>query len=119
MAKRLILRLRHMKDRIAAITALLSGRTFDEVAADGDARAALERHLEVLSEASRHLPEAWKAEHREIPWRNIADLGNVIRHAYDEVDLGILWDISQKRLPELARVIDFLLSRNVTDGDSP
>lgn len=50
-------------------------------------------------------------------WRNIADLGNVIRHAYDEVDLGILWDVSEKRLPELERTIDFLLNRNATDGD--
>jgi len=118
MAKLPVLRLRHIKDRIVAINALLSGKSFDQVAADGDARAALERHLEVLSEASRHLPEAWKTEHKDIPWRNIADLGNVIRHAYDEVDLGILWDISEKRLPELDRAIDVLLNRNAADGDA-
>ena len=96
----------------------MSGRTFEQIAADGDLRAALERHLEVLSEASRHLPEAWKAEHNSIPWRNIADLGNVIRHAYDEVDLGILWDISEKYLPELRRAVDAMLEKHTTDGDA-
>jgi uncharacterized protein with HEPN domain len=118
MADRPVLRLRHIKDRIVAIKALLSGKTFEQVAADSDSRAALERHLEIISEASRHLPEAWKAGHKQIPWRNIADLGNVIRHAYDEVDLGILWDISEKGLPELERAVDALLKRHTTDGDA-
>jgi uncharacterized protein with HEPN domain len=118
MAKRPVLRLRHIKDRIVAIKALLSGKTFDQVAVDGDARAALERHLEVVSEASRHIPEAWKAEYEDIPWRNIADLGNIIRHAYDEVDLGILWDISEKHLSELEYAVDALLKGHAIDGDA-
>lgn len=118
MAKRPVLRLRHIKHRIVAIKALLSGKTFDQVAVDGDARAALEGHLEVVSEASRHIPEASKAEYEDIPRRNIADLGNIIRHACDEVDLGILWDISEKHLSELEYAVDALLKGHAIDGDA-
>jgi uncharacterized protein with HEPN domain len=44
--------------------------------------------------------------------------GKVIRHAYDEVDPGILLDISERHLAELERTIDFLLDRHATDGDA-
>ena len=48
----------------------------------------------------------------------IADLGNIIRHAYDEVDLGILWDISEKHLSELEYAVDALLKGHAIDGDA-
>jgi uncharacterized protein with HEPN domain len=38
------------------------------------------RCLEIISEASRRLPESLKARHPEIPWKQIAGAGNVYRH---------------------------------------
>lgn len=35
------------------------------------------------------------------PWRQIRDLGNVIRHAYDNLDAEIVWSIVVERLPVL------------------
>jgi uncharacterized protein with HEPN domain len=45
--------------------------------------AAMERYLERLSEASRHVPQELKEKHPEVDWRGVADIGNVLRHAYD------------------------------------
>jgi len=56
-------------------------------------RAAFERFLEIISQASRHVPDELKADAPDIPWRRIADIGNHIRHAYNKVDAGILWNI--------------------------
>ena len=117
MADRPVMRLGHIKERIVLIRGLVSGRKFAEVAEDPAARAALERFLEVISEASRHLPDAWKSEHPAIPWRRVHDLGNVIRHAYDQVDLGILWDITEKDLAELELAVDAMLKAHAPDGD--
>lgn len=55
--------------------------------------AAFERFLEILSEASRHIPETLKAKTPEVPWRRVGDIGNHLRHAYHRVDAGVLWDI--------------------------
>ncbi len=55
----------------------------DDYAAEPDLAAAVERYLERLSEASRHVPDALKEKHPNIDWRGVADLGNVLRHAYD------------------------------------
>lgn len=44
---------------------------------------AVTRCLEVISEATRRLPDDLKARHSHLPWRDIADAGNVYRHEYD------------------------------------
>jgi uncharacterized protein with HEPN domain len=55
--------------------------------------AAYERFLEIISEASRHIPDDLKERAPEVPWRRVADLGNQLRHAYHRTDPGLLWAI--------------------------
>jgi uncharacterized protein with HEPN domain len=117
MDDRLLLRIRDIKERIRLIRELLAGKTFEEVSGNRFERAAFERFLEIISEASRYLPEAWKAEHPETPWRKVADLGNVIRHAYDGVDLTILWDIYEHELSALDRAVDAMVEMHGSEGD--
>lgn len=95
---------------IRHIRELLAGRTLDSVNADTVRRAALDRFLEVVSEAARHLLTAWKEDHAQIPWRRIADIGNVLRHAYTAVDLSILWGIYERDLSALEAAVDAMLA---------
>jgi uncharacterized protein with HEPN domain len=81
-------RLRHLLDAIARIEALTAGKTFEDYAADWIIRDAVERNLERVSEASRHIPSELRAEHKRIPWRAVAGLGNVLRHDYPQVATG-------------------------------
>lgn len=111
-------RVEDIKQSISAIRELLSGRSPEEVRRDRIARAALERFLEIASEASRHLPDSWKAEHPAIPWRRVADIGNVIRHAYDHVDLATLWAIYEQDLTPLERALDEMLAAHGQKGGS-
>ncbi|MEJ0013412.1 MAG: HepT-like ribonuclease domain-containing protein [Bauldia sp.] len=99
-----------IKVRIRLIRRLLDGKSLNEVGADLVARAAFERFLEIISEASRHLPDDWKAEHPEIEWRRIADIGNVMRHVYSAVDLSILWAIYERDLDPLEAAIEAMLA---------
>lgn len=68
-------------------------------------RAALERFFEIISEASRHIPEVWKARHPDIPWRGIADLGNALRHGYDAIDVERLVKIARHDMTHLRAVL--------------
>ena len=96
MAGRTVDRLRDIIDAVDQIDILLAGKTLDDLQTDRVVRAAFERFLEVLSEASRHIPEALKQTVPEIPWQSISAIGNHLRHAYDRVDAKILWDIHAK-----------------------
>jgi len=81
---------------IEEIESLLAGLSKEEFALDRLRRLALERLFEILSEASRHIPKDMKGA-ADVPWRDVADLGNLLRHAYHRVDVDILWNMAKGR----------------------
>lgn len=98
-------RIEHMLAAIAGIERLTTGKSLGDYAGDVDGAAAVERHFERLSEASRHLPNDMKQAQLGIPWRAVADLGNVLRHAYDQVMDERIWLIVEKDLPALKNAV--------------
>ncbi len=113
-------RLRHMKQGIGHVRELLKGKTIADVRSAPHTRVALERYLEIVSEASRHVPDEWKHSlGPHIPWRSIANFGNVLRHAYDDVDIGVLWDVYERDLDPLEAAIDAMLAAHSPKDSSP
>lgn len=113
MADRTIFRLKDIIDAIDQIHALLKDKTYQDLTNDKVVKAAFERFLEILSEASRHIPENLKATRPDIPWRRISDIGNHLRHAYARVDSEILWEIySNGDLAVLREAVTDFLKRN-------
>jgi uncharacterized protein with HEPN domain len=76
---------------------------FDREAFADDIRTvyAVTRCLEIISEASRRLPEDLKARHLGIAWKKMAGAGNVYRHDYDDVAARVVWDTVEHALPPL------------------
>jgi uncharacterized protein with HEPN domain len=54
---------------------------------------AVVRNLEIIGEASRQLPDAFKESHSSIPWHKIVGLRNRIVHDYFGADLELIWQI--------------------------
>jgi uncharacterized protein with HEPN domain len=71
----------------------------------------VERCIEIVSEATRHIPQAMKAEYPDIPWHQIAGIGNVLRHDYDLVDDHITWDVAKTHFPHLRAVAVAMLAK--------
>jgi uncharacterized protein with HEPN domain len=91
--QRLLSRLSDILDAIQHVNRLLLGKSLDDLTGDRILKAAYERFLEIVSEASRCIPLDQKAKHPEISWRRIADLGNHLRHAYQHIDPAIIWTL--------------------------
>ncbi len=89
---------------------MLDGKTLAETQSEPVTRAAFERFLEIISEASRHVPAAWRDEHDVVPWRQIGDLGIHLRHAYHRTDAAALWSIYTDDLDPLEHAVDAMLS---------
>ena len=47
------------------------------------------------------MPNCLKAAHPRIEWRKIAGLRNILVHEYFGVDMEIVWDVVQNKLPIL------------------
>jgi uncharacterized protein with HEPN domain len=102
-------RLEHVLVAIQDIETLLSSSSLDDFAKDRYRRVAVERFFEIISEASRHIPDDLKARQTEINWRRMADLGNRLRHAYHLIDSELLWLIAQRDLPPLKAYIEVII----------
>jgi uncharacterized protein with HEPN domain len=88
-------RISHILEAIADIERLLDGKTVEFIANNRMAKLAYERLLEIVSEASRHIPAALKDQAPHIQWRAIADIGNRLRHGYDTLSIDRLWRIRE------------------------
>jgi uncharacterized protein with HEPN domain len=105
MARPLDLVLDEMLDYIGQATVYVRDMTFEQYASDRKTQRAVERCIEVISEASRHIPEETKANFPEIPWPDVASIGNVFRHEYHKIATRIVWDTVRLHLPALEAVV--------------
>jgi uncharacterized protein with HEPN domain len=105
MVERLIShRLADILEAIERIRHVLDSVSLEAFEQDWQKRWLVERGIEVISEASRHLTDELKTRHAEIPWSKVAGIGSVLRHDYDRVAPDVLWKLAHDDLPELERV---------------
>ena len=98
-------RLADMLDAIEGIRAAVAGLEFEEDASRWIARRAVERGLEIISEASRHLPASLKQANAAVPWNQIAGIGNILRHEYQRVEDRLVWNVVRGHLDPLEAAI--------------
>ena len=102
-------RLIHILRAIENIQAFLTGRTLEQFAGDISLRLAVERSFEIISEASRRIPDEVKLQQPQIDWKGMAAFGNRLRHAYHRVDVNLLWEIAERDLPPLKEFAERIL----------
>lgn len=92
---------RHMLDHAREAKAMAEGRTRRDLNRDRQFELSLIRLMEIVGEAAARTPNSFRQAHPAIKWREISDLRNRLIHAYDAVDLDILWKIISDELPLL------------------
>lgn len=115
MKKTYLHRLVDIEQVMVVVETSLAGKTVDDLKRDVLLRLAVERALQIVSEASRHIPEDVRSRYGTIAWRDIAAFGNKLRHEYDRLDYDMIWDTATRDLADLKPVIqaikEDLLSR--------
>jgi uncharacterized protein with HEPN domain len=100
-----------MLETITKLQTATDGKTIEYLAADWFFRMGVERAIEILSEASRHLPEELLAHEPQIPWKRVHSMGNVLRHEYHRIAEDVIWDVLTHDLPPLKLALLRLRSR--------
>ena len=95
------LRLADIIEATERIREVLAGLDLDAFALDWQSQWLVERGVEIVSEASRHLSVELKARHPEIPWTKVAGIGNILRHDYERVAAPVLWKLAQVDLAQI------------------
>ncbi len=93
-------------ETIARVEAKVAGKSFEEFQADWEFRFVVQRAIEVVSEATRRLPDELKATRPEIYWRSVAAIGNVLRHEYHTISDRVVWNAVHQDFPALKAAIE-------------
>lgn len=99
-------RLADILDAIDGIESSVKDLSFQQFEESWLVLNAVVRGIEVISEASRHIPEELRSQHPNIPWRKIAAIGNVLRHEYDRIDPDIVWSVVVSDLQPLRSAVE-------------
>jgi uncharacterized protein with HEPN domain len=110
--------LRDVAYHIDIATRFATGFDYDAFRADLRTVYAVTRCLEIISEASRRLPDEMKARYPTIAWKDIAGAGNIYRHDYEDVSAQQVWETVQIDLPPLRDAIARELALRAADRGS-
>jgi uncharacterized protein with HEPN domain len=98
----------HLRDILKAINlieAFTIGMDFHAYRADLKTQAAVERQLQIVTEAAYRL----KPEDEHLcpgpDWRKIRGMGNILRHDYDRIEDETIWNTVQDDIPALKQAV--------------
>lgn len=94
-----------IRDSVEKIERYIKGLSYEEFIENEIVIDAVIRNLEVIGEASTNIPEDIREKYSVIPWKRMIGLRNIMIHGYFGVDLGIIWEIITRNLPETKPLI--------------
>jgi uncharacterized protein with HEPN domain len=96
---------RDIFDAIEMIEQFTAGMNFEDFRADPKTIAAVERKLQVISEAAIRIGPNAAADYPWLPWHDIRGIGNWLRHQYERIELPVIWGTVQDDLPPLKAAV--------------
>ena len=103
-------RLLHIRDEIEGVGAIVRGLSFAQYRSSYMHRRAVERAVQIVSEAAKALPPDYLARYPDAPWISIVGIGNVLRHEYQRLEDKQLWEIATVHLSKLQPIVAQMLS---------
>lgn len=67
------------------------------------------RHLQIIGEAARALPDEVRSMAPGIPWPKIIGMRNILVHGYFAIDTEIVWDAATRDVPAMKPEVERLL----------
>ncbi|OGW95689.1 MAG: hypothetical protein A2Z81_03235 [Omnitrophica WOR_2 bacterium GWA2_45_18] len=101
-------------EAVKRIEKYTKGLTFDKFREDDLILDGVVRNLEVIGEAVKNIPQSIKEEYSEVEWRKISGMRDILAHEYFGIDVEVIWDIIDEKLPVLKKQVRLILKNNNT-----
>lgn len=76
---------------------------------DFERNAILQRailyEITIIGEATTRVSDSFKDANRQIEWRQMKSMRNLLVHKYDEVNVERVWEVVQTKVPDLLRIL--------------
>ncbi|MBI1742850.1 DUF86 domain-containing protein [Candidatus Acetothermia bacterium] len=90
--------------------------TYEQFSKDYKTIDAVIRNFTIIGEAAKHIPSSIRKKYRDIPWKDMAGMRDILVHEYFGVRVDIVWETIKKRLPQLQPLIESMLRQ--IDGET-
>jgi len=100
-----------LRDMLEAIAAINRYGNRDKKTFEGDEllQGWFLRHLQIIGEAARALPQDVRDLAPDVPWQKIIGMRNILVHGYFEIDTEIVWGAATRDVPALKPRVERLL----------
>ena len=95
---------------------IAGAQTFEQYQADRTTKRAIERLVQIITEASIHLTDEDKSLCQYTQWQAMRGLGNRIRHAYFSLNDRQIWLIVKDDLPPLKTAVEQTLREHFPEA---
>jgi len=102
--------LKHILDAIRLIAEFTKGLNKQDFCDSEITIHATVRQFEIIGEAVKHISNALREAHPEIPWRRATGTRDNLIHEYFNVDLDQVWETIEINLPDFKEKITKLLT---------
>jgi uncharacterized protein with HEPN domain len=99
----------HILDEVDYLLQTSEDLSQDDFLKDETLRRAFVRSLEIIGEATKHIPPEVLDAHPEIDWRATAGMRDKLIHGYFGVDYDIVWDVVRNKTGLLSEQISRIL----------
>jgi len=78
---------------------------------DPEKQDAVIRRIMIIGEAAKHIPAESRGQWNHIPWKEIAEMRDILVHEYFGVTLAMIWKLAVEDIPILKKQIDEILKQ--------
>ncbi|MEM7534126.1 MAG: DUF86 domain-containing protein [Chloroflexota bacterium] len=97
-----------------AAISFVDGMSLEDFREDKKTIFAVVRALEVIGEATKHIPDSLRSQYPDVPWRSIAGTRDKLIHEYFGVNLVVVWHTVIDDLPSLHSSVDTILKNETS-----
>ncbi|MCD6527771.1 MAG: DUF86 domain-containing protein [Desulfuromonas sp.] len=108
-------RIQDILEALTRIESYVRSITYEQWVNDDKTVDAVIRNLEIIGEASNHIPQAIQNAYSDIPWEQMRGMRNLLIHEYFGVDIEIIWKTVVNDLPGLRKQLENV-DRNESDN---
>lgn len=113
MARKVAHVLHDILEAIERVEEITRGKSLEAFEANWQLRWLVQRAIEIISEASRAIPDDLANTRPEIPWRKVRGIGNVLRHDYEGLSDRVIWNVVVDELPRLKASVELLAEKHL------
>ena len=107
---------RDIRDNFACALRFVEGMSYEQFLCDEKTKYAVVRALEIVGEATKHVPARVRKNYPDGPWKQMAGMRDRLIHGYRGTDWEIVWKAATSEAARYIPLIEAVLREEEARG---